>query len=61
MLACLIVHCFAFGTGAGLIGGWQWAPLGVAVGAAVALWDRLQERRAEQALAFARAQRTSAG
>jgi hypothetical protein len=57
VLACLIVHCFAFGTGAGLIGGWEWAPLGLAAGAAVAAWDLVQERRAEQALATARALR----
>ena len=59
MVACLIVHCFAFGTGAGLVGGWEWAPLGVAVGAAVAMWDQAQERRAEHALALARARRAS--
>lgn len=45
MFACLFVHCAAFAAGAGLIVGWEWAPLGAVVGAGFAVWDEVQERR----------------
>ena len=61
MIACLIVHCFAFGAGLGLIAGPAWIGLGIAIGAGVAIWDEVQERRSAHAVVVTRARRGSEG
>ena len=61
MIACLVVHCFAFGAGLGLLAGPSWIGLGVAIGAAVATWDEVKERKSDHAIVVTRARRGSAG
>jgi hypothetical protein len=61
MIACLIVHCFAFGAGFGLLAGPSWIGLGIAIGAAIAIWDEVKERRSARVIAVTRARRGSGG